>query len=101
MSLPSEATCPGCFKRVSTESATCAACGTGIWAGERLLLVGPFEDGRSGIFRGLLRDGTGRLDAVVVKLLDVGGLPDWRDYERFRRQGEILTSLSHPRIPRA
>ena len=38
---------------------------------------------------------------VAVKVLDVGGLPDWRDYERFRRQGEILGSLSHPRIPRA
>ena len=57
------------------------------------------------MFRGVLRgDGHGgdsRLEDVVVKVLDVGGLPDWRDYERFRRQGDILCSLSHPRIPRA
>ena len=104
-SLPGEASCPGCFKRVAVADATmCAACGAAVWADGRLLLVGPMEEGRAGTFRGLLRgDGTAasRLEEVVVKVLDVGGLPDWRDYERFRRQGDILASLSHPRIPRA
>jgi len=103
-SLPGEASCPGCFKRVSVaEAATCGACGAALWADGRLLLVGPIEEGRAGMFRGLLRGdgGAAGMEEVVVKVLDVGGLPDWRDYERFRRQGDILASLSHPRIPRA
>ena len=102
-SVPREASCPGCFKRVSSEAAACAACGAAVWADGRLLIVGPMEEGRAGMFRGLLRtDGdASALEEVAVKVLDVGGLPDWRDYERFRRQGDILGSLSHPRIPRA
>jgi len=105
-SLPDQASCPGCFKRVAVADATtCAACGAAVWADGRLLLVAPVEEGRASMFRGLLRgDGDGSasgLEEVVVKVLDVGGLPDWRDYERFRRQSDILASLSHPRIPRA
>src|SRR6476619_2347054 len=96
-SMPGEASCPGCFKRVAVADATtCGACGAAVWADGRLLLVGAMEEGRAGMFRGLLRgDGQGgdsKLEDVVVKVLDVGGLPDWRDYERFRRQGDILTS---------
>src|SRR5262245_49288179 len=104
-SLPAEASCPGCFKPVSIDATTCAACGTAVWADGRLLLVGPIEEGRAGLFKGLLRadsDGAdSKLEEVAVKILDVGGLPNWRDYDRFRRQHEILGSLSHPRIPRA
>src|SRR6188508_99054 len=85
-SLPDQASCPGCFKRVAVADATtCAACGAAVWADGRLLLVAPVEEGRASMFRGLLRgDGDGSasgLEEVVVKVLDVGGLPDWRDYE--------------------
>src|SRR5215471_14217662 len=99
--LPTEATCPACFKPVRPEAAACPACGGAVWADGRLLLVGPIEEGRPGMFRGLLRGDSGSLEEVAVKVLDVGGLPNWRDYDRFRRQSEILGSLSHPRIPRA
>ena len=104
-SLPGEASCPGCFKRVAVVGATtCAACGAAVWAAGRLLLVGPLEEGRVNMFKGLLRDGDGsvsEVEEVVVKVRDVGGLPDRRADESIRRQSDILTSLSHPRIPRA
>jgi len=76
-SLPDQASCPGCFKRVAVADATtCAACGAAVWADGRLLLVAPVEEGRASMFRGLLRgDGDGSasgLEEVVVKVLDVG-----------------------------
>jgi hypothetical protein len=49
----------------------------------------------------VVRDADGTLRDVAVKVLDVSGLPDWQEYERFRRQTAILESLSHPSIPRA
>ena len=100
-SLPGDATCPGCFKPAGADAPTCRSCGAAVWADGRLLLIGPIEDGRAGMFKGLLRGDDGSLEDVAVKVLDVGGLPNWRDYDRFRRQDEILGSLSHPRIPRA
>jgi len=100
-SLPGDAICPGCFKPAGADAPTCRTCGAAVWVDARLLLVGPIEEGRSGMFRGLLRAEDGHLEDVAVKVLDVGGLPNWRDYDRFRRQDEILGSLSHPRIPRS
>jgi hypothetical protein len=99
--MSADLTCPGCFKRVGGHLQTCPECGAAVWADGRLALVGPIEEGRPGLFRGLLRGDDGRLEDVAVKVLDVGGLPNWRDYDRFRRQNEILSSLAHPRIPRA
>lgn len=99
--LPRDLVCPACFKLVASDRTVCGACGEGVWVGDKLVLVGALQDGVTSAYRGLLRGDDGKLEDVAVKLLDVGGLPNWREYERFGRQTSILGSLKHPRIPRA
>jgi hypothetical protein len=38
--------------------------------------------------------------AVVVKEMKVGELGEWKEYDLFRREVEVLAALSHPGIPR-
>ena len=89
--------CPACFQ--PTPGERCPRCDEAVWISDRLALVRPIEEATAGTFLGWLRDGAGR-DEVAVKVLDIGGLRDWRQHDRFRRQTELLESLSHPRIPR-
>jgi hypothetical protein len=92
--------CPGCFSRVEGALERCFDCGEPVWVEGRLGLIEPLDENRAGTMRGELREPGGALHEVAVKTLDIGGIRDWREYDRFRRQSEILDGLRHPRIPR-
>jgi eukaryotic-like serine/threonine-protein kinase len=38
--------------------------------------------------------------AVVLKMLALGDMPDWKGYESFEREAAALKALGHPAIPR-
>ncbi|HZJ72173.1 MAG TPA: protein kinase, partial [Planctomycetota bacterium] len=95
-----EVICAACGAGVGAANALCPACGAALWIERRLRLVEEEPEGRGRLFVGELRSGDGRWQEVAVRVLDTAHLSDWRVYERFRRQSEILASLSHPRIPR-
>ncbi|HXU06218.1 MAG TPA: protein kinase [Polyangia bacterium] len=100
--MNNEVICAACFARVGSANAVCPTCGSDLWIESRLRLVEAGSGGGTRTFVGELRGGAGdgRRQEVAVRVLEMGRLSDWRVYERFRRQGEILAELSHPRIPR-
>lgn len=98
--MHNEIICAACFAHAGSAGSVCPACGAELWVGGRLRLIESGPEGRTRTFVGELRDGEDRRYEVAVRVLEMGRLSDWRVYERFRRQREILARLSHPRIPR-
>jgi serine/threonine protein kinase len=93
--------CPSCYRVVEQADAECAACRESVWLEGKVALREPLERDHPNVFRGLLRDAEGTTTDVVVKVLDVGSIRDWREHDRFRRQREILESLADLAVPRA
>src|SRR5262245_16753704 len=92
--------CPLCYGTVERTAAVCATCRESVWLDGRLALERRLDPNHPNVFRGLLR-GTDGVEEVVVKVLDVGGLRDWRDHDRFCAQKAILDVLKDLAVPRA
>jgi hypothetical protein len=92
--------CPGCYAAVTSDGGDCSACGETAWLDGRLALVERLGRAHPNVFRGRLRAPDGALDDVVVKVLDIGGLRDWREHDRFRAQRDVLDGLDGLPVPR-
>src|SRR5262249_44830490 len=85
----------GCYAQVE---AACASCDEEPWLDGKLALVAPLGKDHPNVFRGRLKSGEGEIE-VAVKVLDVGGLRDWRDHDRFAAQSELLEALADLPVP--
>jgi serine/threonine protein kinase len=112
--LSATLTCPSCYEvveasaeAIESRSGTCRACHEPMWLDGKLALRERLGREHPNVFRGLLfrapaaPDGQRVVEEVVVKVLDVGGLRDWREHDRFRAQREVLDSLAGLPVPRA
>lgn len=71
---------------------------SGLLLNERYRLGEPLQQ-QSGRATWLARD-TRTGQQVIVKMLDLGTMPDWDALKLFERELQVLTNLTHPRIPR-
>jgi serine/threonine protein kinase len=94
--------CSGCYATIDAAGPTCPACRVSVWLEGRLALREPLRPDHPNVFRGLLQGGDDAPpETVVVKILDVAAIRDWREHDRFRRQKGILESLADLAVPRA
>ena len=70
----------------------------GVTLAERFLVLEPLGEGGQGT-TWIAQDLTNQ-SKVVVKVLSLATVEDWKADERFRREIAILSQLSHPNVPR-
>jgi serine/threonine protein kinase len=71
------------------------------WIDDKLMLLGPLDGTAGKVLHGRLRGPDGACQEVIVKVLDVRGLRDWADHDRFTAQRLLLESLTDLPVPRA
>jgi Protein kinase domain len=90
--------CPACLVPNDEGQQHCQACRAPLLLGGRFVVREPLAaHGSARTLGGSVRDSG---DPVVIKMLSVSGLADWKQLELFQRGIAVLRGLSHPGIPR-
>lgn len=89
--------CPACLASNAETYEQCVSCRAPLQLGERFAIVESLVSrGSARTLGGIEHDG-GR--PVIVKMLSVSGLSDWKQLELFERGIGVLRGLSHPGVP--